>query len=207
MVATLRTPAARLVAALGLSLSIVAPPLVLRSSDRRPIEVAALPGAVEHTVSWAAPSHGARGRAQPAQPATAVAPPPVTARVSATPAQNAGRPAPPLGSLVRVPPLALPAPPSARRTPAPSPSEPPAAAPPATPTPAPTLVAAENHGRARGHAKHEQASVAQVAAASEEDAGKNGKAKGHDQGADYGPPTTPPGHADDHGSGRVSKGQ
>src|SRR5690242_20948775 len=104
MVATLRTPAARLIAALGLSLSLIVPPLVLRPSAAE-TSVSALPSVVSHTVG----SVGARAvphrlvatkrLSAPAPPravaaASPPAPAPVTRHVAAPVVQMAAAPKP-----------------------------------------------------------------------------------------------------------------
>jgi outer membrane biosynthesis protein TonB len=143
MGSSFRTPLARLVAALGLSLSIVVPPLALRGSQK-PLQVAAaVPRAVERTVTWAGPEVVERVAPKTRRLAATSSPVP-TAVVSPQPiapsAPSPGRRAPAPVRKVAPPAPAPPSPPVAPTPPAPPPppaSPPPPSAPTQPPAPAP----------------------------------------------------------------------
>jgi hypothetical protein len=146
MVSTFRTPAARLVAALGLSLSIVVPPLTLRGSSQASLTVAAaVPDAVAHTITWAGPQIvervAPRTRRLASVPAprvqapTSAAPTVVAAPTKPTAPAPVRAPSPPPPPAPVSPPA--PAPPAASPPPAPSPAAAPAPSPAPSPAPAP----------------------------------------------------------------------
>src|SRR5438477_72250 len=129
MVAALRAPAAGLVAAAGVSLSLIVPPLVLRPSETIAPAIS-VPGVIGHSAGSVASRAVWR---TPAARARKVAPPQRPPRPSTEPARAAA-------SSPRTGPPAAPAPPP----PAPSPPPPP---PPAAPPPPQRVVAAETATR------------------------------------------------------------
>jgi hypothetical protein len=152
MVSSLRTPSVRLLAALGLALSLVVPPLVLRAGSTHGLDAAPLAQAAHaRPIVAAVPQHaiarrpvratsGGRPQAEGAPPAARI----VTPR--AGPAQPvlvraAGRPA-------------VPPPPQPAADPPPPPAPVPAAPPPAAPAPPEprVIAAATNRGHGRDHA-------------------------------------------------------
>src|SRR5437868_12777872 len=157
MVSSLRTPAARLIAALGRAVSVVVPPLVLHAGATQALDAKSLPRQVKARSTAAVPlahahaRHVRRPAARATAPAAAIATPapavarPQTIAIAAHPAQAR----PPSVALRRSsPPVVTP--------PAPSPSPPPASPPPPPAAPAPTgppyVVAEESHGHGRSHA-------------------------------------------------------
>src|SRR5205823_1813787 len=116
MVATLRAPAARLVAAAGVSLSLIVPPLVLRPSETIAPAVS-VPAVIGHSAGSVASRVGWR---TPAARARKVAPPQRPPRPSTDPARAAA------SSPTTGPPAApSPPPPAAPTPPPPAPSPPP----------------------------------------------------------------------------------
>src|SRR5205809_341879 len=127
MVGTLRAPAARLVAAAGVSLSLIVPPLVLRPCETIapaisvPAVIGQSAGSVASRAVWRTPTARARKVAPPQQPRRPSTEP---ARAAAS-SPTTGPPAAPAAPTP--PPPAAPTPPP---TAAPTPPPPPPAAPP-----------------------------------------------------------------------------
>jgi hypothetical protein len=222
VVTSLRTPAARLVAALGLSLSVLVPPLVLRSNGAQPLEIAALPRAALQTVAWVgaatarprARSTRALVQARSAVPQTLPVPAPALAVVRFAPAPRAHRVRPPVE---RTTPPAPPAPspaPSPSPSPAPPPSPAPApvtASPPAPPAPpaapaapsAPTVPVVAGANLPPGHG-HGQVQEGQTGPGSESDQNAGETDQGDDQSAI--PPASSAGRGHDRGQGQDGSG-
>ena len=151
MVSSLRTPAARLIAALGLAVSVVVPPLVLHAGATQALDAKSLPRKVDAGSTAAVPLARAYTRhvRRPAKRATA----PTVARtqtiaIAAHPAQ-----ARPASVALRRPSPPVVTPPARSRSPPPASPPPP---PPPAPAPAPAgpayVVAEETHGHGRSHA-------------------------------------------------------
>src|SRR6266516_5431390 len=124
MVGTLRAPAARLVAAAGVSLSLIVPPLVLRPSETIapaisvPVVIGHSAGSVASRAVWRTPAARARKVAPPQQPprpstepARAAASSPTTGPPAAPAAPAAPTPPPPAAPTPPPPPPAAPPPP------------------------------------------------------------------------------------------------
>jgi hypothetical protein len=137
MASTFDNPVARLVAVLGLALSLVVPPLLLRrgGGSTEPAVPAALPLALEEVVAHAAPlvtgHRSTHRRAQPQRPSVRASAPRAVAGASVrTPPAVRARPARPTAPA-----------PVTRRTPAPAPkASPPAPPPPAATAPPPPVT-------------------------------------------------------------------
>ena len=215
MGSTFRTPAARLVAALGLSLSIVVPPLTLRNGSQKSIEVAAaVPKAVAHSVTSVAPNltvhvvprtrrlaavastvpraletPTAEAAVQRPAPAAPSGPsPPVHAVAPPTAPANPAPPSPAPPTSPQPPPAAAPAPPPAPPPPATKPTQPPPPTPPAAVGPDSAKL-----GRAQVPPPAPPAAPAPQTGCPGDDSEDDETEAGGDQG--HGPPSVPPGQA------------
>lgn len=205
MVATLRTPAARLVAALGLSLSLIVPPLVLRPSAAE-TSVAALPAVVGRTVGSVAarvtPTRVLAASRPAKRPhrvvATTTAAQPATALVVRHVTTRAATPSGPAASVSHAPaPSPAPAPAPA---PAPPPAPPPAPAPAPAPPPPPAPVTSRPPPPPPAQVTPPTA-VAPVISADVEHGHGNGHGRGNSSS------TVPPGQVPGHGNGHAKNGE